>query len=70
MFSNSTEGALFTGAWCSRCEYAYEGDQLCEEAAVILFGEDPPDFLVRVEATEDNPVGVECREFWPAGSAT
>jgi len=27
---------------------------------VILWGEDPPDFLVRVPLSEDNPVGVIC----------
>jgi hypothetical protein len=63
MFSNSTEGDMFTAARCSRCIHAYEGDQLCDEAAVILLGEDPPDFLRRVPLTPANPVGVECDRF-------
>ena len=63
MFSNSTDGDLFTGAFCARCRFAYDPggtDELCDEASVILWGEDPPDFLVRVPLSEDNPVGVIC----------
>jgi len=63
MFSNSTEGDMFTGAWCARCRHAYEGDQLCDEAAVILFDLEPPDFLVRVPPSNANPVGVVCERF-------
>jgi hypothetical protein len=54
---------MFTGAWCVRCVHAFEGDQFCDEAAVILFGEDPPDFLAKVPMSRSNPVGVECRRF-------
>ncbi len=51
---------MFTGAWCARCRYAYEGGEFCDEAAVILFGEPPPVFLVRIEPSPENPVGVVC----------
>jgi len=54
---------MFTRAFCERCRFAYEGDQLCDEAAVILFGEDPPDFLVRVPTSRENPIGVVCERF-------
>lgn len=67
MFSNSTDGEMFTRAYCARCRYAYEGDQFCDEAAGV-FWDDPPEFLVRVPLSDANPVGVECRRF--EGSAT
>jgi len=62
MFSNSTEGTMFTGRWCARCRFAYLGN-LCDEAAMILFGEDPPEFLRRVESTAADPTGVVCDRF-------
>ena len=65
MFSNSTEGEMFTEQWCQCCRYAYEGNQLCDEASPILFGEDPPDFLVEVQSTRTNPTGVRCTRFDP-----
>jgi hypothetical protein len=63
MFSNSTEGGMFTAKWCARCRFAFEGRELCDEAAVILFGQDPPTFLRRVEPTAADPTGVVCDRF-------
>lgn len=63
MFSNSTDGDMFTSAWCARCRFAYEGDQLCDEAAAILFGNPPPAFLRRVTPSQENPVGMVCDRF-------
>ncbi len=63
MFSNSTEGEMFTREWCSNCIHAFDGDQLCDEAAVILSGEEPPAFLVRTTPSRENPVGVTCELF-------
>jgi len=53
---------MFTRAFCERCRYAYEGDQFCDEAAGVYWN-DPPDFLVRVPLSRENPVGVVCERF-------
>jgi hypothetical protein len=63
MFSNSTEGDMFTRAWCARCVHAYEGYDLCDEAAGMYAGEDPPAFLTYTAATRENPLGVDCGRF-------
>ena len=62
MFSNSTSGEMFEGAFCSRCRFAYQDSSLCDEAADILWGGEVV-FLRRVPLSERNPVGVECTRF-------
>ena len=69
MFSTSTEGEMFTGTFCARCAHAYAGDQLCDEAAVIVWGAPAPAFLRRVEMGPTNPVGVTCDRFTVATDA-
>lgn len=71
MFSNGTEGDMFTGAWCAHCRFAYRGDeqisetapQLCDEASPILWDGPPPGFLRRVKPTPRDPTGVVCDRF-------
>lgn len=62
MFSNSTEGEMFTDKWCGCCARSYHGS-FCDAAAMILWGDPPPPFLVRVEPTAEDPTGVICRAF-------
>jgi hypothetical protein len=62
MFSNSTEGDMFTAQWCGRCRFGVE-DSFCDDAAPILWGDPPPKFLRRVALSEMNPTGVVCDRF-------
>lgn len=65
MFSNSTEGEMFTSARCERCVHRdrEEDNAMCSEALLPLLLGEEPEILRRVPMTRVNPVGVECDKY-------
>lgn len=62
-FSNGTEGDLFMSNRCQRCAHWDDDlDLSCDDFTPAFFGE-WPEILYRVPRSQQNPLGVECRNF-------
>lgn len=60
-FSNGAERDAFQFNWCEGCPLAYEGDEMCDEAAIpVLLDEGWPEIFAEVPASSSNPLGVVC----------
>lgn len=62
-FSNGTEQEMFEWNWCRRCPLAFEGDSMCDDAALpVLLDEEWPEIFIETPRSADNPLGIICTQ--------